>query len=48
MFTNPIHCSLIRLTLATLAADDHGDINVKLADISNLNKYCELTPWWSQ
>ncbi len=29
--------SLIRLTLATLAADDHGDINVKVANVSNLN-----------
>ncbi len=36
---------LIRLTLATLAADDHGDINVKLANVSNLNQCCEPTPW---
>ncbi len=34
--------SLIRLTLATLAADDHGDINVKLANVSNVNlNQCE-------
>ncbi len=39
---------LIRLTLATLAADDHGDINVKLANVSNLNQCCEPTPWWRQ
>ncbi len=40
--------SLIRLTLATLAADDHGDINVKLTDIGNLNQCWKPTPWWSQ
>ncbi len=39
---------LIRLTLATLAVDDHGDIHVKPANVSNLNQCCEPTPWWSQ
>ncbi len=39
---------LIRLTLATLAADDHGDISVKLANVNHLNQCCELTPWWRQ
>ncbi len=33
----------VRLTLATLAADDHGDINVKLTNVNNLNQCCEST-----
>ncbi len=53
LFTNMGAClpkqkgGLIRLTLtlATLAADDHGDINVKLANVNNSNQCCELTPW---
>ncbi len=51
LFTNIGTClptqtdGLIRLTLtlSTLGADDHGDINVKLANVNNSNQCCE--PW---
>ncbi len=49
MFTDPKQqLDWANVRLATLAADDHGDINVKLANVNNLNQCCEPTPWWRQ